>query len=276
MSDTSRSMSELQAMDHGADKDYGSGPPHVTHSSIRGRIERDLMGLVAERVAATGRCRVIEVGAGHGTFTGTLLAAGAHVTVTEMSRHSVAVLRATFGSRPDVDVVHDIDGLFLAQAARGGFDVVVFVSVLHHIPDYQEALEGAAGALAPGGSIYTVQDPLWYPRRTRRNLRADRMAYLVFRLRRGNYVRGLATRARRMRGVYDESNPADMVEYHVVRQGVDDVAIEALLRPLFERVEIWRYWSTQSPLLQRIGERYAAPTTFGVIARGRREPAAGG
>jgi hypothetical protein len=60
-----------------------------------------------------------------------------------------------------------------------------------------------------------------------------------------------------------------MVEFHVVRQGVDDKAIEELLAPLFEEIAVSHYWSTQSGLLQRLGDRFFPPNTFGIAARRR-------
>jgi hypothetical protein len=57
-----------------------------------------------------------------------------------------------------------------------------------------------------------------------------------------------------------------MVEYHVVRDGVDEQAIVDLLAPMFERVELFTYWSTQSRAAQAIGRRLGLVNTFGVAA----------
>ncbi|MFE2969352.1 hypothetical protein ACFXKC_37935 [Streptomyces sp. NPDC059340] len=61
-----------------------------------------------------------------------------------------------------------------------------------------------------------------------------------------------------------------MSEYHVVRQGVDEVALQGLQAPVFHEVELQRYWSTQSGVLQALGERFAPDTTFGLFAQNRR------
>ncbi|MFF1598853.1 hypothetical protein ACFVYV_15335 [Streptomyces mirabilis] len=81
---------------------------------------------------------------------------------------------------------------------------------------------------------------------------------------------GLATRVRRLRGRYDETNEADMSEYHVVRQGVDEVTLQKLLEPAFHDVEVQCYRSTQSGALQALGERFGPATTFGLFARNPR------
>ena len=71
---------------------------------------------------------------------------------------------------------------------------------------------------------------------------------------------------RRGRRTYDESKPSDMVEYHVVRGGVDEQAIVELLSPMFQTVEVFSYWSTQSRLAQYAGRRLGLVNTFGVVA----------
>ncbi len=262
-------MALLQESQHNESFDYEGGSPHLRHSRLRGAIVDRIRGLVLEQFGRRKRVRVLELGAGHGAFTDHVLATGASVVVSEMSRPSVAVLETRYANNPLVQVVYDSDG---EEIFRRGleFDVVLCISVLHHIPDYIGAVGRLIGMTARGGSFASFQDPLWYPRRSRANLLADRASYFAWRLGRGNLIAGAATRLRRLRGSYDESNPADMVEYHVVRQGCDEEALSELLAPHFDDVEMWRYWSTQSAVLQRLGTRFAAPTTFGLSARGHR------
>ncbi|MDQ0714216.1 hypothetical protein QFZ55_003668 [Streptomyces luteogriseus] len=124
-------------------------------------------------------------------------------------------------------------------------------------------------SIVPGGAFLSAQDPLWYPRRSRVSMSLDRNAYFLWHLGQGELRRGLATRLRRVRGVYDDTNEADMVEYHVVRDSVDEDALRDLLAPHFATVEVRRYWSTQSGLLQAVGERLFPPTTFGLVATER-------
>jgi hypothetical protein len=197
-----------------------------------------------------------------------LVAAGAEVEVTEMSAPSVEVLRRRFRHNPRVTVTHDLDGS--AVLRDGPLGAAVCISVLHHIPDYLATVRRLVERIVPGGAFLCMQDPLWYPRRSHVSMALDRNSYLLWRLGQGEFRRGIATRARRMRGVYDEENEADMVEYHVVRQGVDEEALRMLLEPEFREVESRHYWSTQSGLLQGIGEVFFPPTTFGIIARNRR------
>jgi SAM-dependent methyltransferase len=231
-------------------------------------IEQRLTSLVRESVDRRGECRILEIGAGHGTFTRHLADAGALVTVTETSRASAEHLKRQFMDDARVEVLFDETGEDVLE--RGGeWDVAVVISVLHHIPDYLDFLDRLSGLIAEGGAIFTVQDPLYYPRRSRASHRVGRASYFAWRLGQGELGKGLKTRIRRLRGRYDDTEESDLVEYHFVRQGCDEVAIKELLSDRFE-VEIFPYWSTQAPVLQRIFERTSLLTDFGVEARGRR------
>ena len=264
-------MATLQERQHGEGHDYEPGSPHVRHASLRNLIVGRIRGLVREQFERKGSCRVLEIGAGHGSFTDHVAAMGADVTVTEMSRPSLEVLGGRFTWNPKVRLIHDSDGeAVVADPAR--YDVVLCISVLHHIPDYLDFVERLTDRIDEGGAFASFQDPLWYPRRSRANLSADRWAYYAWRVGQRNLWRGVGTRWRRARGVYDEANPADMVEYHVVRQGVDEQALAGMLQMRFADVALWPYWSTQLPILQAVWSRTGAKTTFGLIARNRMPP----
>lgn len=263
-----RSMADLQEEQHGQGFDYEPGSPHLRHPRLRNEIIGRIRTMVAEQFERTGQCRVLEVGAGHGSFTDHVAATGAEVTVTEMSRPSLELLERRFAWNPRVRLLYDADGeAVLADSSR--YDVVLCISVLHHVPDYLRFVDRLTSLIDVGGAFASFQDPLWYPRRSKVNLGADRWAYYAWRIGQRNLWRGLGTRVRRARKVYDESSAADMVEYHVVRDGVDDVRLVDLLDQSFSEVQRWSYWSTQLPPLQALGTRTGAKTTFGLIARSR-------
>lgn len=263
------SVVAAQDSSHAEGHDYEKGSPHLRHDRLRTMVEVRLAALVAQSIRRTGQCRVLEVGAGHGTFTYSLLKAGAHVTVTETSSASADHLRHRFGNSSDVEVRFDESGEAILQSTDR-WDLAVMTSVLHHIPDYLTFLSKLSALVTEGGAILTVQDPLYYPRMPKVAHVADRGAYFAWRVFQGDVKRGLATRLRRLRGVYLDTEASDLVEYHVVRDGVDEDAIADTLGFHFDNVEIFRYWSTQAPLLQRIGDRTRLVTTFGIEATGRR------
>jgi SAM-dependent methyltransferase len=260
--------SNAQEDAHPHDFDYVEGSPHLKHPTLRTRVEDSLRELVAEQLTARGRCRVLEVGAGHGGFTEVLLAAGADVTVTEMSGPSAEAIAARYDGDPRVTVVYDPNATWADETSEQ-FDLVACISVLHHIPDYVAFLESMVRLTSDGGSFVSWQDPTWYPRRTLVTHRAEQASYFAWRARQGDLKRGLQTRVRRLRGVYDETNSADMSEYHVVRSGVDQLALQQCAQQHYASVQLVYYWSTQSGLGQRLGDRWNLPNTFALVARDR-------
>jgi phospholipid N-methyltransferase len=244
------------------------GSPHIAHGSIRGRVLRAVQRSVTGILDHRERCRVLEIGAGQGTFTDCVLAMGAEVEVTETSESNVEALRRRFQHDQRVTVTYDADG---SVALDGDpVDIVLCISVLHHIPSYLTAVRRLVRRIAPGGAFVSFQDPLWYPRRSTGSLLAERGAHVLWRLGQGNLRRGLASFVRQRRGAYDKTNPSDMVEYHVVRKGVDELALRTLLTPSFGAIELHRYWSTNAGWLQLVGERIGPQTTFGLLALDRR------
>lgn len=261
--------SSMQDLGHPAGFDYEPGSPHLTHSHLRNWIVANIREVIREQFSTSESVRVLEVGAGHGAFTDSVLAAGATVTVTEMSRASAELLRSRFAHNRAARVVFDPTG--------GGddlsgeqFDVVLCAAVLHHIPDYLAAIRNWVAITAPGGAFLSFQDPMWYERRGNLNRLANRAAYYAWRLGQGDLTEGMKTLWRRRHRTYDESNPRDMVEYHVIRQGCDEEAIAGALREYFESVRIMPYWSTQGRRLQTLGERLHTKSTFAILATGRR------
>ncbi|HET9058344.1 MAG TPA: methyltransferase domain-containing protein [Acidimicrobiales bacterium] len=252
---------------YSAVSDYRNGSPHLAHE----RLNNKLVGVLQSELENLNQrglpLNVLEVGAGHGAFTEPLLRAGAKVTAAEMAKASADLLTARFGHFPGFNCVHNADGSF-SEVGRD-YSMVVCVSVLHHIPDYASALEDLSSRVRSGGSLVVLQEPLWYPRARKSALYLNKAGYFAWRLRQGDLTRGIATQTRRLRGKYDPGNPSDMVEYHVVRSGVDEETAGALLAKDFETVEYIKYWSNQSGTAQRLGERWALLNTFGVSARGR-------
>jgi 2-polyprenyl-3-methyl-5-hydroxy-6-metoxy-1,4-benzoquinol methylase len=90
--------------------------------------------------------RILEVGAGHGTFT-ELLARYGTVTATELSERAVGVLRERYAGSDQVTVRH------VDELTETGFDAAVMVNVLEHIDDDVGALRSLGGDLRPGGQI---------------------------------------------------------------------------------------------------------------------------
>jgi SAM-dependent methyltransferase len=259
-------MTNWQEAYHTDDFDYLRGSPHLKHVTLYRRLVATVRSVLGD-VFETLPMDVLEIGAGHGGYTEPVLALGGRVTAVEMSRPSCLQLQKAFEWNDRFCGVYDPSGDL--SPVSGEFSAVLCIAVLHHIPDYLGYLTEATKRLRKGGVLLTLQDPLWYPRVPKATRRADRLAYYAWRCRQGNARQAARTLIRRCRRVYDEENSADMVEYHVVRSGVNEVAIVDQLRSEFEETQVVKYWSTQSALGQRTGVRMGMVNTFGIIARGK-------
>jgi SAM-dependent methyltransferase len=96
--------------------------------------------------------RVIEVGAGIGTFARTLLK---HVPVSELvlvepSDNLLPLLQRQFAEDTRVEIIH---GYFQPVAIPAAADSIVLVNVLEHIAEDQAFLDDAHAALTPGGTL---------------------------------------------------------------------------------------------------------------------------
>jgi SAM-dependent methyltransferase len=99
---------------------------------------------------------VLEVGAGHGTFTGMLAGRAKRVVASDISERCVGRLHDRFSGNSSVEILHGSIG---SAASHGPFDSVVLINVLEHIEDDDGALRELAGSLLkPAGR--TV---LWVP-----------------------------------------------------------------------------------------------------------------
>jgi glycosyltransferase involved in cell wall biosynthesis/precorrin-6B methylase 2 len=93
---------------------------------------------------------VLEVGAGHGDFTGRLADDGRRVTAIDPSERCVERLEKEFANTLDVEVVHaDISGL----PREPTYSSAVLINVLEHIDDDLAALTDLRERLRPGGRV---------------------------------------------------------------------------------------------------------------------------
>ncbi len=261
-----------QGAHYESEYDYWAESPHLKHRHLYEMLMARISSLIEMMPTQSRPPEVLEIGAGNGAVSERLLALGGSVTGTEMSRHSVATMNERFATNDRFQAVLDPDGSLETVGDRE-FDLVVYASVLHHIPDYEAAIrETVSRHLRPGGALVSIQDPLWYPRMSPFSLRLTNLFFLSWRLTRGHLLRGLQTRIRRaFRGLSEEA-PGDVVEYHVVRNGVDEEAIRRLLEPQFESVEVLAYWSSQGAPQQKVGEWLNLTNTFAIFARNYHPP----
>jgi 2-polyprenyl-3-methyl-5-hydroxy-6-metoxy-1,4-benzoquinol methylase len=94
------------------------------------------------------RGRILDAGAGLGTFTEILAAAGHEVVALEPDPEFVSELRRRFTGRPNVTVLAGA-----LETVDGEFDSIVCFNVLEHIRDDELALRNLRERLAPDGCL---------------------------------------------------------------------------------------------------------------------------
>ncbi|HKZ70721.1 MAG TPA: class I SAM-dependent methyltransferase [Anaerolineales bacterium] len=109
--------------------------------------------LIGLRDSLGGR-RVLEIGCGRGVGVEILLALGArHVAGFDLDPKMIALAQqrvAKYGDRARV-FVGDAEAI---DAPNGSFDAVVDYGIIHHIPNWRQALKEIARVLRPGGVFY--------------------------------------------------------------------------------------------------------------------------
>ena len=96
--------------------------------------------------------RMLDLGAGIGTFTELAAAEGRDVVALEPHAPYAELLEAGLGRRPNVEVVHATVEELRDRGLKP-FDSVLCVNVLEHIPDHASALRAARDLLVPGGHL---------------------------------------------------------------------------------------------------------------------------
>lgn len=187
----------------------------------------------------------------------------------DVSAAQLGALRASgerFGKRLQL-LCGDVSEVLRSLTAR--YDVVVASSFLHHVPDYLGVLAQATTLLAPRGQVFSFQDPLRYDSLGAGPKAFSDVAYLCWRLSRGDVAGGLGRRLRRRSGRYLAESVYDNAEYHVTRNGVDQDAIRKILEGQGLECRIVPYFSTQSRLFQELGFLLGVKNTSAVLARRR-------
>ncbi len=123
-----------------------------------GRAERLSDWMFASFAEHVSGSKVLEVGAGIGTFTRMMLDAGAkEMLVVEPEARCADVLDGAFANEAKVRVVRDaLPDAPDIIAGEGTFDLAVCQNVLEHIGDDRGAITAMARALRPGGRLALV------------------------------------------------------------------------------------------------------------------------
>ena len=248
-------------------RDYVDGAPHLKHASLRKFYSSLIIEIFDNVKRHTSVPKVLDLGAGEGTFTLPFLEHGAKVVAVDISKSQLDALHTKclhFGNRLEIRNEDINDTL---QNKNEKFDIVVANSILHHIPDYLGMIKEVPTILNPFGQFFSFQDPLRYDSLGRATTLFSLLALFSWRIFKGDVIGGIKRRIRRSRGIYLEDSFHDNAEYHVTRNGVDQEGIEKLLNELGFDCNILSYFSTQSSLFQPLGKAMGVKNTFAVVAK---------
>jgi len=262
-------LANISAYGAEATKTYIEGAPHIKHASLRTLYGKLVVQVFDCAKQYTKIPKVLDLGAGEGSVTLPFLELGAKVVAIDISNNQLDALRTKcehFGDMLEVRC-EDINKTLRDKSEK--FDIIVVNSFLHHVPDYMGMIREAITALSPFGQFFSFQDPLRYDTVGKFNMLFGKLAYFSWRVFKGDVIDGLKRRLRRARGIYLDDSVHDNAEYHLTRNGIDQNAIDGLLREHDFNCVIVSYFSTQSRLFQPIGTVLGMKNTFAVIAKRR-------
>ncbi|MDP1624573.1 MAG: class I SAM-dependent methyltransferase [bacterium] len=250
-----------------ATKTYIDGAPHIKHASLRTLYGKLVVQVFDDAKKHANLPKVLDLGAGEGSVTLPFLELGAKVVAVDISNGQLDALRVKcerFGDMLEVRC-EDINITLKHKSAK--YDIVVLNSFLHHVPDYMGMIKEIVTVLSPYGQFFSFQDPLRYDTVGKATMTFSQLAYFSWRVFRGDVLGGIKRRIRRARGIYLEDVLHDNVEYHVIRNGVDQEDICEFFREHDFDCRVVPYFSTQSRLFQPIGALVGMKNTFAIIAQ---------
>ena len=127
--------------------------PEVYTKQEQKRITATLQ--IVDKLPANNQKNALDVGAGTGNLTGKLLLMGYRVIAVDISAEMCAILQKKYEAYMKINKL-DIVCLPIEELnfEAGQFDLITCYSVLHHLPDYVNALRCLSVFLKKGGVIY--------------------------------------------------------------------------------------------------------------------------
>ena len=265
----------------------------VTDPRAQAMLLEDIDSILSIHLRGAKALRCLDACGGSGNAALKMMARGAHVTVCDVSEDLLALLKQkadVLGFSPTI-VCSEIAKFLSGEMPA--FDLIVFSSALHHLPEIAPVLTLACARLKDGGLLYTVFDPTSrseLSRAARGLVTADYLAFkllrqtrdlpsaVIRRMRRARASRtstGYGAAAKRNLPLSDE-NLGVLAEYHV-EAGIDDQALVKQLESLGMDV-IWHARDAEARfgLTRRLLSGMEQPTNFKLLMRKSSRPGAPG
>jgi ubiquinone/menaquinone biosynthesis C-methylase UbiE len=127
--------------------------PEVYNKQEQKRIDSTLK--VIDKLVADNQRKALDFGAGTGNLTGKLLRMGYHLTAIDISAEMCTILRKKYKTYLEAEKLTIINSpIENVSFDKGEFDLVTCYSVLHHLPDYVDAVRRLCVFLKKGGVMY--------------------------------------------------------------------------------------------------------------------------
>jgi ubiquinone/menaquinone biosynthesis C-methylase UbiE len=143
----------------------------LIHGEIYGRYEQERIDSSLKRIdklLASARKKALDFGAGTGNITGKLLRMGYTVTAVDISPDMCAVLKRKFKNHLRENRLEIINSpIEDVRFDEQEFDLITCYSVLHHLPDYENATHKLSTYLRKGGIMYLDHEGLRYTNKPR-------------------------------------------------------------------------------------------------------------
>lgn len=130
----------------------------MLHPEIYGRHEQERIDStlkIADRLVTDNQKKAIDFGAGAGNITSKLLNMDYTVAALDISAEMCSILRKKYKPHLEAEKLTIINSpVEEAGFGKSEFDLITCYSVLHHLPDYLEAIKRFSSLLKKGGVIY--------------------------------------------------------------------------------------------------------------------------
>jgi ubiquinone/menaquinone biosynthesis C-methylase UbiE len=127
--------------------------PEVYSKQEQKRIDSILK--VVDQLVADNQKVALDFGAGTGNLTGKLLRMGYKVTAVDISAEMCAILKKRYKTYLEAEKLVAINSSIEdVNFDRDEFDLITCYSVLHHLPDYVDAIQRLSVFLKKGGVMY--------------------------------------------------------------------------------------------------------------------------
>jgi 2-polyprenyl-3-methyl-5-hydroxy-6-metoxy-1,4-benzoquinol methylase len=130
----------------------------LLHPEVYGKQEQKRISStlkMVDKLIEDNQKKALDFGAGTGNLTGKLLRMDYTVTAIDISAEMCAILKKNYQSYIEAKKLTVINSpIEDVSFDRGEFDLITCYSVLHHLPDYVDAIQRLSVFLKKGGVMY--------------------------------------------------------------------------------------------------------------------------